>query len=133
MIVVAASIAARVSVSIRRIASSPIRNSQSAIRNRIRAPEVDAMLLAIVFAAAMGGGPVEQQAVIEEPARVATVDETAPVAVPEPSDKAMRYYGSGNVLWAIDNHPPLGERIDFTNQYHPWREGRLVYGDRFKR
>ena len=93
------------------------------------------MLLAIVFAAAMGGGPVEQQAVIEEPARAAAaVDETAPVAVPDPSEKAMRYYRSGNVLWAIDNHPPLGERIDFTNQYHPWREGQpLVYGDRFKR
>ena len=36
-------------------------------------------------------------------------------------------------LWR-ENHPPLGERIDFTNEYHPWREGQpLVYGDHFKR
>jgi len=31
------------------------------------------------------------------------------------------------------NHPPLGERIDFSNDYHPWREGApLSYGNRFK-
>jgi STE24 endopeptidase len=36
-------------------------------------------------------------------------------------------------LWR-QSHPPLGERIDFANQYHPWRDGQpLVYGDRFKR
>lgn len=36
-------------------------------------------------------------------------------------------------LWR-ESHPPLGERIDFTNEYHPWRDGRpLAYGDRFKR
>jgi hypothetical protein len=36
-------------------------------------------------------------------------------------------------LWR-ESHPPLGERIDFTNEYHPWRGGRpLAYGDRFKR
>src|SRR5580765_2441116 len=29
-------------------------------------------------------------------------DETAPVAVPEPSDQAMRYYRSGNVLWFVE-------------------------------
>jgi STE24 endopeptidase len=35
-------------------------------------------------------------------------------------------------LWRA-SHPPLGERIDFANEYHPWREGQtLVYGDRFK-
>ncbi|HEV8578423.1 MAG TPA: M48 family metallopeptidase [Thermoanaerobaculia bacterium] len=28
-------------------------------------------------------------------------DSSAPVPVPEPSDKAMRYYRSGNVLWVI--------------------------------
>jgi Zn-dependent protease with chaperone function len=40
------------------------------------------------------------------------------------------------VLYKIwrENHPPLGERIDFANDYHPWRSGQpLVYGDRFKR
>jgi STE24 endopeptidase len=36
-------------------------------------------------------------------------------------------------LWR-EGHPPLGERIDFVNEYHPWRDGTpLVYGDRFKR
>jgi Zn-dependent protease with chaperone function len=36
-------------------------------------------------------------------------------------------------LWR-ESHPPLGERIDFTNEYHPWRGGQpLVYGDHFKR
>ena len=39
----------------------------------------------------IGGGPVEQQAAIEEPARAAAIDETVPVAVPEPSDKALQY------------------------------------------
>jgi Zn-dependent protease with chaperone function len=35
-------------------------------------------------------------------------------------------------IWR-ESHPPLGERIDFANDYHPWRDGRPVaYGDRFK-
>jgi STE24 endopeptidase len=35
-------------------------------------------------------------------------------------------------LWRA-SHPPLGERIEFSNAYHPWREGTpLRYGDRFK-
>ena len=35
-------------------------------------------------------------------------------------------------LWRAD-HPPLGERVQFSNDYHPWREGApLRYGDRFK-
>src|SRR5439155_24135891 len=29
-------------------------------------------------------------------------DETAPVAVPEPSEQAMRFYRSGNVLWFVE-------------------------------
>lgn len=34
-------------------------------------------------------------------------------------------------LWRA-SHPPLGERIEFSNDYHPWREGApLRYGDRF--
>jgi hypothetical protein len=28
-------------------------------------------------------------------------DETLPVRVPEPSEQAMRYYRSGNVLWFV--------------------------------
>lgn len=36
-------------------------------------------------------------------------------------------------IWR-ESHPPLGERIDFANDYHPWRNSQpLVYGDRFKR
>ena len=35
-------------------------------------------------------------------------------------------------IWR-EGHPPLGERIEFANDYHPWRNGQpLVYGDRFK-
>jgi STE24 endopeptidase len=40
-----------------------------------------------------------------EAARVQSMvleDETAPVAVPEPSEQAMRYYRSGNVLWFVE-------------------------------
>jgi len=39
------------------------------------------------------------------------------------------------VLYKIfrESHPPLGERIDFANQYHPWTSGQpLEYGGRFK-
>jgi Zn-dependent protease with chaperone function len=36
-------------------------------------------------------------------------------------------------VWRAD-HPPLGERIEFSNAYHPWREGApLVYGEHFHR
>jgi Zn-dependent protease with chaperone function len=35
-------------------------------------------------------------------------------------------------LWRA-SHPPLGERIEFSNAYHPWRDGApLRYADRFK-
>lgn len=35
-------------------------------------------------------------------------------------------------LWR-STHPPLGERIEFSNDYHPWREGKpLRYADRFR-
>ena len=35
-------------------------------------------------------------------------------------------------LWRA-HHPPLGERIEFSNHYHPWREGApLRYADRFR-
>jgi Zn-dependent protease with chaperone function len=36
-------------------------------------------------------------------------------------------------IWR-ESHPPLGERIDFANDYHPWRSGQPpVYGDVFRR
>jgi Zn-dependent protease with chaperone function len=51
--------------------------------------------------------------------------QTDALAVPRP--------GLLNVLWR-QSHPPLGERIDFANAYHPWRDGGpLVYGGHFKR
>ena len=32
-----------------------------------------------------------------------------------------------------ESHPPLGERIDFANEYHPWSDGQpLVYGGKFR-
>jgi STE24 endopeptidase len=36
-------------------------------------------------------------------------------------------------LWRAD-HPPLGERIDFCNEYRPWETGEpLRYGDKIRR
>jgi STE24 endopeptidase len=33
-----------------------------------------------------------------------------------------------------ETHPSVGERIDFANAYHPWRDGQpLVYGAFFNR
>jgi STE24 endopeptidase len=35
-------------------------------------------------------------------------------------------------LWRYD-HPPLGERIDFCNEYRPWEKGEpLKYGDKIR-
>ena len=35
--------------------------------------------------------------------------------------------------WFRESHPPLGERIDFSNDYRPWESGQpLVYGEAFK-
>jgi Zn-dependent protease with chaperone function len=51
--------------------------------------------------------------------------QTDALAVPRP--------GFWYVMWRA-THPPLGERIDFANAYHPWRDGQpLAYGDRFRR
>jgi STE24 endopeptidase len=60
------------------------------------------MLLALVFAAAIGGGAATQPPTPAAAPRAAAVDETAPVEVPPPSDKAMAYYRSGNLLWVVD-------------------------------
>jgi len=46
------------------------------------------------------------------------------LAVPRPG----RLY-----TWFRMSHPPIGERIDFFNDYRPWASGQpLVYADRFK-
>ena len=51
--------------------------------------------------------------------------QTDALAVPRP--------GLLNVLWR-QSHPPLGERIDFANAYHPWRDGQpLAYEHLFRR
>jgi len=36
--------------------------------------------------------------------------------------------------WFRMNHPPVGERIDFFNDYRPWESGQpLVYDRLFRR
>jgi len=46
------------------------------------------------------------------------------LAVPRPG----RLY-----TWLRASHPPVGERIDFFNDYRPWESGQpVVYADRFK-
>ncbi|HSU16453.1 M48 family metallopeptidase [Longimicrobium sp.] len=45
---------------------------------------------------------------------------------------ATPYHGTLYKLWH-DNHPPLGERIEFCNTYKPWAHGQpLRYGGHFK-
>jgi Zn-dependent protease with chaperone function len=37
------------------------------------------------------------------------------------------------VVWLRYTHPPLGDRIGFANDYHPWATGdALRYADRFR-
>jgi Zn-dependent protease with chaperone function len=37
-------------------------------------------------------------------------------------------------VWWRASHPPLGERIDFSNDYRPWEKNEpLVYADRFRK
>jgi Zn-dependent protease with chaperone function len=44
---------------------------------------------------------------------------------------SVPYHSTLYKLWH-DNHPPVGERIDFINGYKPWAQGKpLKYGDRF--
>ncbi|MBV9108409.1 MAG: M48 family metallopeptidase [Gemmatimonadetes bacterium] len=45
---------------------------------------------------------------------------------------ATPYHSTLYKLWH-DDHPPIGERIEFANTYKPWAQGKpLKYGDRFK-
>jgi STE24 endopeptidase len=47
------------------------------------------------------------------------------LAVPRPG----RFY-----TWFRASHPPIGDRIDFFNDYRPWESGQpLVYGELFRR
>ncbi len=54
-------------------------------------------------AAPSAGAATDAQAASAAPGTDASADASQPVAVPTPSEKAMRYYRSGNVLWLIDN------------------------------
>src|SRR5262249_55948885 len=56
------------------------------------------MLLALVFAMSISGAPQQET----RSAAATTVDETAPVEVPAPGEKALQYYRSGNILWVVD-------------------------------
>jgi len=70
------------------------------------------MLILLAFVLALSAGAVETQPPPHPSSpegtdvmrlRAMTLeDETAPVQVPEPSEKAMQYYRSGNVLWFVE-------------------------------
>ena len=60
---------------------------------------VVACLIAGVLAAAVGSAAGNAQPAASESRTADRI--TAPVAVPEPSDKAMDYYYSGNLLWIV--------------------------------
>ena len=72
------------------------------------------MLLSFVCAMALAAGSAGVQSTPPPPSpppgttdafqirAMVLEDETAPVAVPEPSEQAMRYYRSGNVLWFVE-------------------------------
>ena len=62
------------------------------------APPAGAQAPAPAVAATPAPGPAS---VVATPVPAPTPDD-GPVAVPEPTDKAMRYYHSGNVLWVVD-------------------------------
>lgn len=58
------------------------------------------LLCSLPLAAAQTGDPPSGDAAVAAPAVPAAPD-SGPVAVPVPSEKAMRFYRSGNVLWVI--------------------------------
>jgi Zn-dependent protease with chaperone function len=47
-------------------------------------------------------GSVPQDSVLLQEAAVEQIAESSPVSVPEPSERAMRYYRSGNFLWFVN-------------------------------
>jgi STE24 endopeptidase len=65
----------------------------------LAAAGLGALLLASPVAPAAGASPTPAPATETSPA---TTEETGPVAVPETTEKAMRYYRSGNVVWVVD-------------------------------
>jgi STE24 endopeptidase len=59
-------------------------------------------VLILAFALLLVPSTQAQQPPAQSPAAAAAPQASAPVPVPPASEKAMRYYRSGNVLWAID-------------------------------
>ena len=73
------------------------------MRPKILIASAAVSLLLISMALAAGSDPTQEpSAVVEAASPSAEAPETGPVPVPEPSEKAMRYYRSGNVLWWIN-------------------------------
>jgi STE24 endopeptidase len=61
------------------------------------------LTLVLGFATALAAQPPAAAAPAPTPTvSVETAQAAAPVAVPEPSEKALRYFHSGNVLWGVD-------------------------------
>jgi STE24 endopeptidase len=62
------------------------------------------VLLLVGFGCLISGQDSVQPAAAPSTAEIqAPSSDEAPVAVPEPSEKALRYYHSGNVLWVVEN------------------------------
>src|SRR5829696_7007180 len=59
-------------------------------------------ILALLGASALAGQPAAGTPPSASPQASAGSGPAQPVAVPQPSEKAMRYYRSGNVLWFVD-------------------------------
>jgi len=59
------------------------------------------VLVASASRARAAGGPAEADSTPEDRRAAFHWDDSSPVAVPEPSEKALRFYRSGNVLWCI--------------------------------
>jgi len=74
--------------------------SGRSLMRRILALAVLAVAVAPVLPGATPSGAASKQAE-RASTTVFPPDDSAPVPVPEPTEKAMRFYRSGNVLWCI--------------------------------
>src|SRR5436189_762920 len=96
-----------------------------------------ALTMAVVLAPALSGapasGPEPQPTEHARSGRVFVPDDTAPVPVPEPTEKALRFYRSGNVLWCIRtvwelSVPALILFTGFSARLRLWAERTTRYG-----
>src|SRR6266542_4057137 len=83
--------------------------------------------LAPAMAGASSGGPAARQMGPETATLAFSPDEAAPVPVPEPTEKAMRFYRSGNMLWCIRtvwelSVPALILFTGFSSRLSRWAE-----------